>query len=135
MAFLETDGKLRQDDALATLRQALPVWMIPARIELQERLPVTASGKIDLEALRTQALSIPHLSIVDSGSGEPLAELLLKIFRSVLGLEGFGVHDDFFANGGDSLSVFEVAAAARRHGVEVPPTVVATERTIHRICS
>ncbi len=112
VAFLESDGTLPRNQVLATLRQSLPAWMVPARIEVQVRLPITASGKIDLELLRTRNLSSAQIGAADSDAEEPQAALLLRVFRSVLGVEGYGLHDDFFEHGGDSLSVFEVVACA-----------------------
>jgi amino acid adenylation domain-containing protein len=48
---LVTDGALRRQ-----LSETLPAYMLPERIEIRAQLPVTSSGKVDRQVLRTPAI-------------------------------------------------------------------------------
>lgn len=83
--------------------ERLPSAMVPAAwIEL-ESLPLTANGKID--RARLPAPSADHLAR-EGGGGAPGNEAewrTVEVFERVLGVEGVGVEEDFFALGGHSL--------------------------------
>ncbi len=94
------------------LRRFLPGYMIPAFFAHLNALPLTATGKLDRQALPTPA------SIVDERSYTPprtvLERDLAAIWREALGLDMVGVHDNFFELGGHSLLAARVAARASR---------------------
>ncbi|WP_067819606.1 non-ribosomal peptide synthetase [Nocardia inohanensis] len=87
--------------------QRLPVYMRPV-IVLLDRLPVTASGKVD-----RAALPAPVVAATVHRAPETAAERVVAgAFAQVLGRESepLGLDDDFFALGGDSLSAALVVA-------------------------
>ena len=56
---------------------------------------------------------------------DPVEQACVEIWRELLGHERFGVHDHFFALGGNSLTATQVAARLRaRSGVELPLAVL-----------
>ncbi|MGR6921076.1 amino acid adenylation domain-containing protein [[Actinomadura] parvosata] len=88
----------------------LPEFMVPSAFVVLESLPLTGTGKLDRAAL-------PAPASFSSGQGEPRSELeraLCGLFAEVLRLPRVGVHDDFFALGGDSLMVARLLS--RIHG-------------------
>lgn len=101
-ALLETIG-LR-----VFLRSKLPSYMVPSHFVQMESFPLTPSGKIDRKAL-------PDPAIDDRFSATPLGApmndteaQLLSIWKKVLRRENFGVHDNFFDLGGNSLSIMKM---------------------------
>jgi amino acid adenylation domain-containing protein len=85
------------------LRDRQPGHMVPKHFVVIDKLPRTASGKID-----PQALPIPERSraLVEADFCEPRTELenlLSQIWADILGVELIGIHDDFIQLGGDSL--------------------------------
>jgi amino acid adenylation domain-containing protein len=95
---------LTRDALLATLRQRLPDYMVPAVYVTVPALPVTANGKIDRAALpppdggntlRTEAVAAAPRTEVETEIAAILAQLL--------GVDEVGVHDNFFLLGGHSL--------------------------------
>lgn len=106
---------------LAFVSRLLPPYMLPHTIDIVPWLPLTANGKVDRKALlpepgagRTEAAGkgeLPH-----PGLEQAVAEL----WKELLGAEGFGRHDGFFASGGDSLLATRfLSEVSRRYGVNL----------------
>ncbi len=107
---------------VAELRQGLsrrlPDYMVPSAFVFLEAFPRTPNGKIDRRALPAPAASTEpsadYLAPRDQTEQE-----LCSLWEKLLGVERVGVRDDFFALGGDSLSMMKVAAAAEERGMPV----------------
>ncbi len=83
------------------LRARLPEFMVPtAWVEMKE-LPLTLNGKLDLNALPAPNLIAPEYSIAARDSTELH---LFSLWSRVLGRNDFGIHDNFFDLGGNSLN-------------------------------
>ncbi|WP_445170862.1 non-ribosomal peptide synthetase [Mycolicibacterium sp. Dal123E01] len=110
---------LRPDAPTAdTLRQQLgkelPPHMVPQHIEVLDRIPYTAGGKVDRLAVARQLAE--H---VESGAGHrppsgALQIALASIVTGVLGTSRLGVDDDFFGMGGDSVLATTAVARIRQ---------------------
>lgn len=115
-----------QEEALrAHLRLHLPAVMVPSRLLFFDRLPVTAGGKIDRQAIlaRAAATPAPVTASVEGLESPPAADeprarpalrdgamecWLAARFATVLGVTEVGLDDDFFELGGDSLATVEI---------------------------
>ncbi|MBV9774490.1 MAG: amino acid adenylation domain-containing protein, partial [Gemmatimonadetes bacterium] len=104
------------------LRESLPDYMVPAAYVWMEALPLSANGKVDRKALPRP--SGTH-SVSDAAFPRtPTEAALAGIWSEVLGVEGIGIHDDFFEMGGHSLTATRALARVREaFGVEVPQRV------------
>ncbi|WP_051760109.1 non-ribosomal peptide synthetase [Herbidospora cretacea] len=105
----------------------LPDYMVPAAFTPLDRLPVTASGKID-----AAALPAPDYAALSSGRAprDPREELLCVLFAEALGVSGVTIDDDFFALGGDSITAIRVLAGARAAGLRLTSRDVFRHRTV-----
>ncbi|GAA4897720.1 hypothetical protein GCM10023223_10040 [Stackebrandtia albiflava] len=98
----------------------LPEYLVPnVFVELAE-LPTTVSRKVD-----RAALPAPAYRPTDGGRrtppSSPAERMIAGIWRQVLEVDDVGVHDDFFALGGHSLSATRVVSRLRQDlGVAVP---------------
>jgi amino acid adenylation domain-containing protein len=87
----------------AYLRAKLPLYMVPSLIEIPH-IPLSANGKVDRNALA----ELSNNTLTKSERVEPSSALeksLHKIWSSLLNRVDFGIDDDFFAAGGDSMMV------------------------------
>ncbi|MEU3852989.1 condensation domain-containing protein [Streptomyces sp. NPDC029554] len=108
------------------LAERLPAPCVPAAVVVLPALPLTPSGKLDRRAL--PAPDFTGSSTVDPPRTEP-EKALCALFAEVLGVERVGIHDDFFALGGDSIVSVRLADRARRAGLGLAPRDVFTHRT------
>jgi amino acid adenylation domain-containing protein len=99
-------GTQSTPDLRAFLEDRLPGPMIPAAVVEIDQLPLNANGKVDCDALPAPKF----------GAGERLyprsshEHQLSHIWAEVLGHSDFGVTDNFFGVGGNSLSSVRLQA-------------------------
>ncbi|WP_280716913.1 amino acid adenylation domain-containing protein [Kitasatospora sp. MAP5-34] len=82
----------------------LPDFMVPNRVVVMDRLPLTANGKIDLKAL--EASPETDVSPTDRPFVAPrtFTECRIReLWRAAMKRETASVQDDFFESGGNSL--------------------------------
>lgn len=101
------------DDVRNFLVSKLPDYMLPADYVLLEQLPLTANGKLDL-----QALPVPDVARAQAESNfvaprNKTEEILARIWSEVLAVEKVGVNENFFELGGHSLLATQ--ALSRMH--------------------
>jgi len=106
---------LNETSLREALGEQLPAFMVPAKYVLLPALPLNQNGKVDRGALPAPRESL--LSGHDDGSprGEPETSLA-AVWQDVLGREGVGTHDNYFALGGDSITAIQVVSRLKRRG-------------------
>lgn len=98
------------------LSALLPAYMVPGTFVPLERLPLSATGKVDRAALPDPGTAQPSALAVPPRTD--IERRLARIWSAVLGVEPIGVTDDFFGLGGHSLLATQVLARIR-HEFEV----------------
>ncbi|WP_243391509.1 non-ribosomal peptide synthetase [Paenibacillus sp. GM1FR] len=132
-AYYEADCELPAAELKSVLSQELPAYMIPTYLIQLERLPLTTNGKVD-----RRSLPAPEESL-QPGEGHtpprtPLEANLAEIWKSVLGLEHIGVHDNFFDLGGHSLRATTLVSKVHQElNVELPLRDVFRYSTIEQM--
>lgn len=96
---------------LTGLSRDLPAYMVPTRLVVLSRIPVTTTGKTDHRALPAPE---PEETIARTPPRDAAEEAVARIWREVLDLPEVGVEDDFFLCGGDSLTALAVLAKLRQ---------------------
>ncbi len=110
------------------LGKMLPDYMIPYHFKQLERIPLTASGKLDRNAL-PQAEAAVSTEYVAPASR--LEKTIADIWREVLGVDQVGIHDNFFELGGNSLNILQVNSRLKEAlGREVSVVMLFTYPTI-----
>jgi amino acid adenylation domain-containing protein/non-ribosomal peptide synthase protein (TIGR01720 family) len=108
----------------------LPAYMVPAAFIPLAALPLLSTGKVDRRALPAPGHERPELE-EDLVEARSRAErLLVAIWADVLRLERVGIHDNFFALGGDSILSIQIVARANQMGVRLIPRQIFQHPTI-----
>jgi amino acid adenylation domain-containing protein len=119
-------GVLR--DALAG---RLPAYMVPGRITVLDRLPLTGNGKLDRSALEAAGSAAEPAERAYTAARTATERRLVEVWESVLDTAPIGVEDDFFDLGGQSYTALRVIGQiTRRTGRRVPLGVLMERRTI-----
>ncbi|GCF07285.1 hypothetical protein KDI_08490 [Dictyobacter arantiisoli] len=91
-------GSLRQQ-----LRTDLPDYMVPSLFISLPELPLTANGKLDRNALPSPEKAATHTIRECVAPRDPVEEIVVDLWKDILGLETISVYDNFFEIGGHSL--------------------------------
>ncbi len=122
----ESKGKINVVKILKQeLKNKLPEYMIPSRIVLVNTLPLTANGKVDRKALLAmieetepkvseKVLHIPETKV---------QKMVYDIWKECFGGKDFGIQDNFFDLGGDSVMTVQVFAKLKEE-FSKPMTIV-----------
>ncbi|WP_341668980.1 amino acid adenylation domain-containing protein [Alcaligenes sp. SDU_A2] len=114
------------------LKTRLPDYMIPSKLALISRMPYSASGKVDINALK----ALPEFEITNAEREiipprTPTESGLLDIWQKKLVIQDLSVHDDFFEIGGDSLKAVQLVLSMNKTlGLNLPLQVLFEDPSI-----
>ncbi|WP_211472188.1 non-ribosomal peptide synthase/polyketide synthase [Collimonas humicola] len=97
-----TDGSAFVD----YLRERLPPHMVPTRVVVMDAFPLTPNQKVDRRALLLAA-NDPRAQAAPSALSAT-ESALLELWHELLGSDVFGVDDNFFSLGGNSLLAIRI---------------------------
>ncbi|HSK77455.1 MAG TPA: amino acid adenylation domain-containing protein, partial [Thermoanaerobaculia bacterium] len=121
------------EELRAHLQARLPETMIPGAWVFLPCLPLSPSGKVD-----RLALPEPDLAAISTPFVAPRTaaeETLAAIWRDVLRREQVGIHDNFFALGGDSILGIQILSRAAQSGLALTPRQIFRYPTIFALAS
>jgi len=110
-------GSVNMKTSWHQLSARLPSYMMPSSFTSIEKVPVNVNGKLDRTALPDPSVSSLSTSSMISEPRTPLEKQLCGIFADVLDLEAVGITDDFFANGGNSISAVDLVYKLQAAGI------------------
>jgi amino acid adenylation domain-containing protein/non-ribosomal peptide synthase protein (TIGR01720 family) len=106
------------EELRAFLQSRLPEYMVPSAFVLLQTLPLTPNGKVD-----RRSLPLPELGRTAEGQyvapRSSIEATLAQIWADVLRVTQVGVHDNFFALGGDSILGIQVITRASQAGLQL----------------
>ena len=134
-AYVVARNQISADAVRLFMRERLPEYMTPARYVFLDSLPLTPSGKVDRLALPAPEISGES----DSASGQVEAnseseKKLIKIWQDLLKIGSFGIHDNFFDLGGNSLLAVQLFGRIEREfGMRLPITTLYHAATVAKL--
>jgi hypothetical protein len=108
-----TEQRARHDLAEALrrhLRAKLPDYMIPASFIWLDAIPLTPHGKLNHRALPQPSQERASGNAIYAAPETPLHEQIVGVWKTVLGIDGFGIDANFFNIGGHSLMATQVVS-------------------------
>ncbi len=130
-----TAAGLALEELRAHLAARLPAYMVPAAFVELPALPLTANGKLDRRALPAPEAQRPQLAGSLVAPRGPVEETLVRIWEEVLGVEGIGSQDNFFALGGDSILSIQIVAKANQAALRLLPKDVFLHQTVAELAA
>ncbi|MCI8483897.1 MAG: amino acid adenylation domain-containing protein [Lachnospiraceae bacterium] len=115
--YFVAEEPVEKQNLTSFMQKYLTPYMVPSVLMQLEELPLTNNGKVNKKALPE-----PEYVTEQKNYVKPRTELqrrLCEIFAMALGLEKVGIEDDFFENGGTSLSASKVAMKCMSAGIQV----------------
>lgn len=109
--------------------------MLPAALVLLPALPLLPNGKLDRQALPEPLQAVPEIEDDFVAPRNPVEEHLALIWAQVLGLERVGIHNNYFALGGDSIRSIQIVTRARRAGLHITPRHLFQHQTIAELAA
>lgn len=120
----------------AALAERLPGYMVPNRILVVERLPVTSNGKLD--AQRLAALAEDRTAGTGTGAAPARTGTEHRLCAAVAELSGGpvpGIDDDLISIGLDSIVAISLVNRLRRDGLSISPKTVLSVSTIRELAA
>jgi len=108
----------------------LPPYMLPEWWTQMSRLPLTSSGKVDRGALPGPDGARPRLSRAFIGPRDGMEQAVAETWAQTLGIDRVGVHDNFFALGGNSIKAVRLAGRLSSAGFAVSVADVFMHQTV-----
>jgi thioesterase domain-containing protein/acyl carrier protein len=128
------------DQIRGSLRDRLPIHLIPRRITRIDRLPTTPHGKLDGASLLRFPNRPPTLVSTETETTripprDAMELEVAQVWQAIFGHE-VGIDEDFFALGGDSLSAMDLLARIDRQcGVPLPISALLKKPTVAGLAS
>jgi amino acid adenylation domain-containing protein len=121
--YIVADSELNARELRRYLAEKLPEYMIPSYFVQVEKIPLTASGKVDRKALLGLEADGQRLSS-DARyvpPGDENAILMADLFKELLNLDQVGIEDNFFELGATSYEIIQVnQQLSKVFGREIP---------------
>ncbi|MDZ8053983.1 MAG: amino acid adenylation domain-containing protein [Aulosira sp. ZfuVER01] len=119
------------------LQQKLPDYMVPVTFVILKHIPLTPNFEVNHKALPETHLHLQRDNQFVPPQ-TPTEAVIADIIATVIGLEEIGIHDNFFALGGNSFLAMQVISRLRQaYQIELPlgclfgaPTVAELEKLI-----
>ncbi len=127
----ETGSTVDPVDLRARVSTVLPAHMVPAVITVLDTMPLASTGKVDRKALPEPDFDSAVTDLV-ALSGE-LEHTVAAAFAEVLGISAVGATTSFFAHGGDSIMVIQLASRLKSAGVLVTARDIFERKTVREL--
>ncbi|AVZ31266.1 non-ribosomal peptide synthetase [Nodularia spumigena] len=124
---------LNSNEIWEYLKHKLPEYMIPAIFVFLDSLPLTPNGKIDRKSLPIP--STVHQSDNFTAPRNPIETALVEIWQQVLRVEKIGIHDNFFALGGDSIISIQIIDQSHQQGIQITSKQLFQYQTIAQLAN
>lgn len=120
----------------AYLTERLPMYMVPATfLFLEKSLPLSPNGKVDRRALPAPERSRSSVEETFIAPSTAIMQLLASSWSQVLRIEKIGIHDNFFALGGDSILGMQIIARLNQAGLRLTPRQLFQYQTIAELAT
>lgn len=106
--------KVESEEVITYLKQCVPEYMLPGKIEVVHKMQLTENGKIDRKELKKRInQQNPFVKVSGEVPETELEKAIEIIWAKALNREHIWRNENFYQAGGDSLLVAQVVAAMK----------------------
>ncbi|MDI1443592.1 non-ribosomal peptide synthase/polyketide synthase [Polyangium sp. 6x1] len=116
---VKKDGAAAPGALREHLQSRLPDYMIPSAFVFLDALPLSPNGKVDRRRLPAPEDTRQATEAAYAAPHTDAERALAEIWSEVLRATPVGIHDNFFALGGDSILAIQVVGRAKRAGLHL----------------
>lgn len=108
IAFIQKESEIDLDALKQYMKERVPVYCVPSRFVLLDKLPITVNGKIDRKALkRMESQEQAEATFITEET--ETEKKIQKIWEKILKKPATGLDVNFFEMGGTSLHMIQMA--------------------------
>lgn len=112
VAFVE--GNIEKDVLTEYIKTQVPEYMVPSRFEINEKIPLSANGKVDRKALKKMASAyFQNTGKCELPPQDGLEKEIAELWEELLQVDGINRTDNFYDIGGDSLLVAQAVSRTK----------------------
>ncbi|PTX61374.1 putative pyridoxal-dependent aspartate 1-decarboxylase [Kordia periserrulae] len=133
MAFIVASSAITATEIYTHLAEKLPVYMIPAKFTLLDKIPLTVNGKVDkvaLSKIEGTALNTQVEYVAPSTEEE---KVLASILENILQTSNISMFDSFYLLGGNSITSLKVVSQLKKAGYDLEIKNLLNNPTIETI--
>ncbi|WP_061336776.1 non-ribosomal peptide synthetase [Clostridium botulinum] len=117
-AYIVSNNKIGRNELKNYLLKDLPEYMIPLNFVNIEKIPLTSNGKVDRKILENREDLINIYEECEKPRNS-MEEVMIEVFKEVLGVENLGINHSFFDLGGDSIKAIGLISKLKKHGYKL----------------
>jgi len=133
--FVTGDKNLDKRKLITNIKNIVPSFMVPSRLERLDKLPLTPNGKIDRKKLESAVV----VELEEEGFEAPTSLMeskLLDLWRKALHSDKPGITDNFFLSGGNSLLAIRMIGRIKELiGVEISISELFSSPTVSGVAA
>ncbi|MCP4155379.1 MAG: non-ribosomal peptide synthetase, partial [bacterium] len=130
-AYLVSPYPLNTKKLRGILLKSVPEYMLPSYFMSINKIPLTANGKLDRNALPEPIADVPARKYTEPRNDKEI--LLTEIWQQALDIDKIGINDDFFALGGDSIKAIQIISLLKKHKLTTDVTRLFFHKTIRQL--
>jgi amino acid adenylation domain-containing protein/non-ribosomal peptide synthase protein (TIGR01720 family) len=130
-AYIISEKKFAASELREYLQRDLPDYMIPLNVVQLDRIPLTANGKVNRNAL--PAAEFTGTAREYAAPTDEVQEALVETWQQVLGIERIGIDDNFFELGGDSIKSIQISARLQERRLKLKISGLFSHPTIRQL--
>ncbi|MGG4218359.1 amino acid adenylation domain-containing protein [Paenibacillus jamilae] len=117
-AYYVSDATVSPELLKHYLHACLPHYMVPNHILRLDTVPLTSNGKVDKRKLPVPDLSSGLTSQYEEAHNE-VENILVQVWKELFQVPNIGIHDNFFALGGDSIKAIQMTSKLNNYDLEI----------------
>ncbi len=126
----DNEDRIQEFQLKSYLLERLPHYMVPLYFIEVTQIPINKNGKVNFTALK-KIEATPRENNLEELT--KLQEVVLRIYKDVLGDEVNTIGANFFEHGGDSIKATQVASKLFQKNVKITPREVLVYNTIEQL--